>query len=128
MSPGLADENSRKPRRNPASVFTSGADSSVTREESSSEDTPALSGDRYESSHISSEKTRFSVDVDLELGEELRDAVVYAQYQGHPHITQAALLRRGISLVLDELREELDVDEFPPRGERSPRPGRPPTT
>lgn len=128
MSPGLADENSRKPRRNPASVFTtSGGSGRGRREEEGTAGTEALSGDRYESSHISSEKTRFSVDVDLELGEELRDAVVYAQYQGHPHITQAALLRRGIALVLSELREELEVEDFPPRGERSPRPGRPPT-
>lgn len=128
MSPGLADDNNRTPRRNPASAFTSASiDDDTTAKDTRGQRSEALSGDRYETSHISSEKTRFSVDVDLELGEELRDAVVYAQYQGHPHITQAALLRRGIALVLDELREELDVDEFPPRGERSPRPGRPPS-
>lgn len=83
-------------------------------------------GDGYETSHISRQKTRFNVDLDRQLGEELRDAVVYAQYHGRPDITQTALVGRSIRIALDELKQELGVGSFPPRGGRSPRPGRPP--
>lgn len=82
------------------------------------------------SSHGSSTSRRtrrLSLDLDAEVVEELRDAVVYLQRHGQPEVTQVGLVTDALVGQLDALREEHDLESFPPRGHLPLKPGRRPS-
>ena len=70
---------------------------------------------------------RLSIDLDAELVEELRDAVVYLQRSGVPETTLAGLVAASIGEALQQLRTERGLERFPSRGPHQPKPGRRPT-
>lgn len=69
---------------------------------------------------------RLSLDLDRELVEELRNAVVYFQRQGHPELTQVGLITSALESLLHELRQDHGFERFPSRGDTRPKPGRRP--
>lgn len=75
----------------------------------------------------SSRTQRLSLDLDYELVEELRNAVVYLQRQGHPEITQVGMIASALDSLLRSLRQEHGYERFPARGATRPKPGRRPT-
>lgn len=86
---------------------------------------PVGDAERYESSHIGHGRKRLTVDLDVELHERLQNAVYYAQHHGEPGRTKVGTIHRAVELVLQELREHFDLEEFPSRGDGSLRQGAP---
>ena len=101
------------PRRSAAAALVAGQDRSRS-------DRRAPSGRRA--------RARLSVDLDADLVDELKDAVVYAQHRGQPELTQVALVETGLRQALEDLAADLGVEDFPSRGDNTPKPGRRPAS
>lgn len=70
---------------------------------------------------------RVSLDLDADLVEEFRDAVVYLQRHGQPEVTQVGIVTKALTDALAALKDEHGVNHFPHRHERRLKPGRRPS-
>ena len=106
------------PRRSAAAELVQGSGQSDTKSVPAVND--AKGSDRRST-------RRLSLDLDARVVEDLKDAVVYLQRNGEPEVTQVSIVSTAIAEAVGSLQRDRDVDQFPPRGEHRPKPGRRPT-
>lgn len=56
---------------------------------------------------------RITLDLEAPVVEELKDAVVYLQHNGHPEATQVKLVTTGFKNVLEQLARDHSLKRFP---------------